>query len=222
MEIQIEAYRETQKTKSVLVVDAASSDPDLPGVVAIPVDADHISICKPVDQNAEVYLGIKNFIRTAIHTPKSTQFRNVDTPSILREIALIDQLVDSQPGNLLRKEITNASTSMTIAENDQTTEESEQHIEEFSARIPLKDDEYSEFESVQCLITDIKAARKECAMQRVDRLISELKDRFKKKASRGQCCSEQMQGYLLLKMKNKRPLWHEGTDVTTTSRCSRR
>ncbi|NSX35558.1 hypothetical protein HTS88_03950 [Pseudarthrobacter oxydans] len=46
-----EAYR----TKGVRVVDEASANPGLAGVRPIPVDADHVDICKPADRTSVVY-----------------------------------------------------------------------------------------------------------------------------------------------------------------------
>lgn len=176
--IRIQVYRETKTTTMVLVVDAASSDPGMPGVVVIPVDADHISICKPADQNAEVYVGIKNFIKTAIDAPQSGQFRNVDTPPILQEIPPTGQLDDGPRNDPLCKEITKASTSTTIAQIGQTTEDLEHRVEELSGRPPLNDDEYVEIASVQCLFAEIEGAKKELANQHVEQLTKELKDLF--------------------------------------------
>lgn len=45
--IETIVFAETRPTKGVLVVDQTSSDPGITGVVPIPVDADHIEICKP-------------------------------------------------------------------------------------------------------------------------------------------------------------------------------
>ena len=50
-------YFETQETRlatglSLLVVDASSADPNIPGVDPVPIFADHISICKPQERGA--------------------------------------------------------------------------------------------------------------------------------------------------------------------------
>jgi pimeloyl-ACP methyl ester carboxylesterase len=48
--------------KGFLVVDQTSAEPHVPGEVAIPLDEDHVSICKPNDRNAPVYKSLRRFI----------------------------------------------------------------------------------------------------------------------------------------------------------------
>jgi hypothetical protein len=56
-------FAETQKVKNVvLVVDQVSSDPGLPGVVPIPIDCDHVEICK-VDIDSLAYKTVRNRIQ---------------------------------------------------------------------------------------------------------------------------------------------------------------
>lgn len=57
-------FVEAQPMAGVMkIVSPSSSDPGLPDVIPIPVDADHISICKPSDRNSEVYRVILDQIR---------------------------------------------------------------------------------------------------------------------------------------------------------------
>ncbi|GAB3714598.1 hypothetical protein GCM10027598_22860 [Amycolatopsis oliviviridis] len=55
-------FYETRSTRGVHVVDAGSADPGIPGQTPIPVDANHIEICKPVERNDLVYGQIKRFV----------------------------------------------------------------------------------------------------------------------------------------------------------------
>jgi pimeloyl-ACP methyl ester carboxylesterase len=48
--------------KGFLVVDQTSAEPHVPGEVAIPLDEDHVSICKPPDRNAPLYKSLRRFI----------------------------------------------------------------------------------------------------------------------------------------------------------------
>lgn len=48
--------------KGILVVDATSAEPGLPGEVAIPLDEDHISICKPASRDAQLYKGLLRWL----------------------------------------------------------------------------------------------------------------------------------------------------------------
>ena len=55
-------FYETQDTNAGRIVDEASADPGLPGDPPVPIDADHISIVKPRDRSALLYVRTKDFI----------------------------------------------------------------------------------------------------------------------------------------------------------------
>lgn len=55
-------FFETQTTKGVLVVDPTSADPGITDVTPIPVDSDHLAICKPERPDALVWLVTSRFI----------------------------------------------------------------------------------------------------------------------------------------------------------------
>lgn len=61
--IETVAYYETFKTKGALIVAKESADPGISGVNPIPIDADHASICKPVNRDAPVYLSVLRKLR---------------------------------------------------------------------------------------------------------------------------------------------------------------
>ncbi|MBR1129498.1 hypothetical protein [Bradyrhizobium iriomotense] len=71
-------FYETQSTATGLIVDQASSDPGLPGDPPIPIDANHISIVKPIDRSALLYLRVKSFIsesrRVTTHQEKFSSY----------------------------------------------------------------------------------------------------------------------------------------------------
>jgi pimeloyl-ACP methyl ester carboxylesterase len=52
--------------KGILVVDQTSAEPHVPGEVAIPLDEDHVSICKPSDRNAPLYKSLRRFIKDVL------------------------------------------------------------------------------------------------------------------------------------------------------------
>jgi pimeloyl-ACP methyl ester carboxylesterase len=60
--IPIQVYCEKRKTSGILVVDETSADPGIPGVIPIPMDFDHISICKPDSKDSLIYRRVKQFI----------------------------------------------------------------------------------------------------------------------------------------------------------------
>ena len=60
--LQHRIFYETQDTAAGRIVDEASADPGLPGDPPIPIDADHVSIVKPSDRSALLYVRTKDFI----------------------------------------------------------------------------------------------------------------------------------------------------------------
>jgi hypothetical protein len=65
LRIKTRVYYETQGVRGFRVVDIISSDPGLPDVTPIPMDNDHISICKPKTKESPLYKGIVQFIKEA-------------------------------------------------------------------------------------------------------------------------------------------------------------
>jgi hypothetical protein len=63
MGIHNRVFYETKPTKGVHVVDALSADGGFADCTPIPVEADHISICKPADRSAPVYVSIRSFLQ---------------------------------------------------------------------------------------------------------------------------------------------------------------
>ena len=68
--IPIIVYCENEKTSGVLVVDRASADPGIPGVIAIPLDENHITIAKPQSKQSRLYLRVKKFIKDCLSNPQ--------------------------------------------------------------------------------------------------------------------------------------------------------
>jgi pimeloyl-ACP methyl ester carboxylesterase len=63
---------ETKRTFGVIVVDAGSSDPGLPGVVPIPIDANHIEISKPESESALVASLVLGFVESHLSSSKGS------------------------------------------------------------------------------------------------------------------------------------------------------
>ena len=55
--------------KGLLVVDESSAEPNIKGERAIPLDEDHVGICKPADRSAQIYKGMLRFVRDCLATP---------------------------------------------------------------------------------------------------------------------------------------------------------
>jgi hypothetical protein len=61
LRIESSVLFETQNTLGVRVVNEASADPGIPGVIPIPIDSDHFGICKPLREDL-VYKTTSQFI----------------------------------------------------------------------------------------------------------------------------------------------------------------
>jgi hypothetical protein len=71
--IKNQAFSETQKLGASLIVDAASADPGVLDLIPIPVDANHVSICKIPSRDNFLYLRVRVFVvHVAQPTPDST------------------------------------------------------------------------------------------------------------------------------------------------------
>ena len=64
--------------KGLLVVDATSAEPGLPNEVAVPLDEDHISICKPASRDAQLY---KSLLRWVDECVGASTARDKSTPA---------------------------------------------------------------------------------------------------------------------------------------------
>lgn len=75
--IPMQVYFETRPTKGIRVVNETSSDPGIMGTIPIPIDADHLSICRPESRDSQIYLGVKNFLNSRIeYNIPSTSYQN--------------------------------------------------------------------------------------------------------------------------------------------------
>ncbi len=49
--------------KGLMVVDQTSAEPNIPGERALPLDEDHLSICRPLNRDAPLYKGLRRFLK---------------------------------------------------------------------------------------------------------------------------------------------------------------
>jgi pimeloyl-ACP methyl ester carboxylesterase len=54
------------KGLGVIVVDDRSADPGLPGVSPVPLDEDHLSICKPASRESLLYKRVRRFVKECL------------------------------------------------------------------------------------------------------------------------------------------------------------
>jgi hypothetical protein len=71
------AFYETLPTGPSIVVSNSSADPHVEGVVAIPVDSDHVGICKPTSTKAVVYKAVEALIAECLDTARRTSFQTL-------------------------------------------------------------------------------------------------------------------------------------------------
>ncbi|NES70241.1 MAG: alpha/beta hydrolase [Okeania sp. SIO2D1] len=86
-QIPMQVYCEKLKTFGFLVVDETSADPGIKGVTPIPMDEDHISICKLKDRESLIYTRVKNFIKRNVQVPLPELPLNKGTVISLKNIA---------------------------------------------------------------------------------------------------------------------------------------
>jgi len=63
LNIETQAFYEQNKTNGILVVEHVSANPDVQGCEPIPVNSNHIEICKPRSKVSTVYRSISGLIR---------------------------------------------------------------------------------------------------------------------------------------------------------------
>ena len=64
--IETFVYYEKLPTAGLLVVDATTADPGIPGVSPIPVDEDHRAICKPASKEAQIYRRVQRLLEETV------------------------------------------------------------------------------------------------------------------------------------------------------------
>ena len=72
--IPMEVYCEKQKTSGILVVNETSADPGITGVIPIPMDYDHVSICRPTSKDSLIYRRVKRFIQENLTEKKQEHY----------------------------------------------------------------------------------------------------------------------------------------------------
>lgn len=83
LNLRIWVFFETLKTRGVLVVDPASSDPGISGVLPIPIDANHVELPKPTSRDARV-ASIISLIKNAPIDPQVSSESNQFLEALLR------------------------------------------------------------------------------------------------------------------------------------------
>lgn len=64
--IKTVVYCEKRPVAGILVVNETTADPGIAGVVPIPVDEDHVSICKPASKDSQIYRRVKRLVEEVV------------------------------------------------------------------------------------------------------------------------------------------------------------
>ena len=59
-------YCEKRPVAGILVVNETTADPGIVGVIPVPVDEDHVSICKPASKDSQIYRRVKRLIEDIV------------------------------------------------------------------------------------------------------------------------------------------------------------
>lgn len=80
-------YCEKHPIAGILVVNETTADPGIVGVIPIPVDEDHVSICKPPSKDKQIYRRVKQLVENIVASARPLAVK----PPVK------DHIMDSQP-----------------------------------------------------------------------------------------------------------------------------
>lgn len=64
--LKSQVYFEKQMIGGILFVDETTADPGIQGVIPVPIDANHVTICKPDSTNSLPYMRTTNFVKECL------------------------------------------------------------------------------------------------------------------------------------------------------------
>jgi hypothetical protein len=67
-----------------IIVKPDSSDPGLVEVEPVPIDADHVTICKPLDRSKDTYVYVRAFIERQVAPLTGLTERRLGRPTVLQ------------------------------------------------------------------------------------------------------------------------------------------
>jgi hypothetical protein len=97
------SYYEAYQTRGIQVVDRASADPGMEGVVLEPIDADHLSICKPQSRDNTLYQAIVQHLTHDLGFPKPDRDGFVSESDVKQFIEKYGQLSTDESVTAARK-----------------------------------------------------------------------------------------------------------------------
>lgn len=84
-QIPMLVYCETLPTRRILVVNQTSADPGIKGVIPVPMDFDHISICKVGDKTSQIYRQVKRFMQQNLTTKLAPMPLNITENEVISQ-----------------------------------------------------------------------------------------------------------------------------------------
>jgi hypothetical protein len=90
-------YYEARRTHGIQVVDRASADPGMEGVILEPIDADHLSICKLETRDHTLYKAIVRHLTHDLELPKPERDGFVSESGVRNFIQKYEQLSSNEP-----------------------------------------------------------------------------------------------------------------------------
>ena len=95
-QIPIEVYYEKEKTMGFLVVNSTSANPGISGVTPIPVDYNHINICKPVSRKEPLYRRVKRFVGECLPNKPLRPLHSIERIPVEEAILVDDRLSETK------------------------------------------------------------------------------------------------------------------------------
>ena len=98
LDITTVVYCEKRPVAGLLVVNETTADPGIVGVVPIPVDEDHVSICKPASKDSLIYRGVKRLVEEVVHQSRQPAVRPPIKSAAVDSQPPPEKRADSNPG----------------------------------------------------------------------------------------------------------------------------
>lgn len=93
-------YCEKRPVAGLLVVDETTADPGIVGVVPIPVDEDHVSICKPASKDSQIYRRVKRLVEDIVAQSRPPTVQRPVKNVVVDSRASTDPLTDPDFGKV--------------------------------------------------------------------------------------------------------------------------
>ncbi|MCV7252294.1 alpha/beta fold hydrolase [Mycobacterium hackensackense] len=97
LDIETAAYAESEKYRSLLIVDQSSANPGIKNCISTSLDANHLSIAKPGSRKSPTYLHVSEFIERQIIRAEYLSGLYTSVPAHRSEHSVTQRIHDSAP-----------------------------------------------------------------------------------------------------------------------------